>query len=385
MIRDANIMKIVIAPDSFKGALSSPEVCEALKKGWLEIRPRDEVLLFPLADGGEGTCEALVRSTGGSFLDVETVDPLMRPVSAKCGIAGDGRRGVMELAAASGIERVSRDELDPLRASTYGSGIVLKTLLEKGCREILLGIGGSATVDGGAGMLQALGAVFFDADGKRIPEGIGGGTLKCIAKADWGALDPRLQMCSIKVACDVTNPLLGSSGAAAVFGHQKGATPEMVKILEENLAHWEKICGASGELPGSGAAGGVGFMLRSVLKAEITSGAELVIALSGLDEALEGASLLITGEGCSDGQTLCGKLPAVAAAHAAKRNVPALLCSGAVSGARREFEKVFCAVFSISNGAITLDEAIKKSAENLRHTAASVAGIATVFEKRVRR
>lgn len=374
-------MKIIIAPDSFKGALSSPGVCEALAKGWLESRPLDDVRLFPLADGGEGTCEALIRSVKGAFYEVTAHDPLMRTVSCRCGIAGEST-GVMELAAASGIELLSREELAPLKSSTYGSGEVMKFLLDKGCREFLLGIGGSATVDGGAGMLQALGAVFYDPQGRRIPDGIGGGDLKCIARADWNSLDPRLAVSKIKVACDVTNPLLGPQGAAAVFGPQKGATPEMVKILEENLAHWEQITGGSGELPGSGAAGGVGFMLRSVLKAEITSGAELVIDHSGVGKALEDADLLITGEGCSDGQTLCGKLPAVIARRAAAKGVPAILCSGAIAGDQDELAKLFCGVFSISSGAITLEEALRKTAENLRVTGRSLAGMAGIVERK---
>ena len=373
-------MKIVIAPDSFKGALSSPLVCEALREGWLRRRPQDEVLLFPLADGGEGTCEALVRSTQGKFYDVTARDPLMRQVSCRCGIAGKNT-GVMELAAASGIERLAGEELDPLRATTYGSGEVMRFLLDQGCREFLLGIGGSATVDGGAGMLQALGAVFYDSEGNKLPEGIGGGDLGVIAKADWSSLDSRLKDSVIKVACDVTNPLLGAQGAAAVFAPQKGATPEQVKLLEENLRHWQQICSGDGTLPGSGAAGGVGFMLRTVLKAQITSGAELVIRYSGVDEALKGAHLLITGEGCSDSQTLCGNLPAVAAAHAAAQGVPAVLCSGAIAGETAELEKVFCAVFSISNGAISLEEALAKTAENLRLTGADLAGLGTAFER----
>ena len=373
-------MKIIIAPDSFKGALSSPEVCEALKKGWLQRRPQDEVLLFPLADGGEGTCEALVRSAGGDFYETAASDPLMRQVQCRFGVTDRGVTGVMELACASGIERLSKAELDPLRATTYGSGQVMRALLDRGCRLFLLGIGGSATVDGGAGMLQALGARFYDDQANLLPEGIGGGDLKRIARADWSGLDPRLKSSSFKVACDVTNPLLGKDGAAAVFGPQKGATPRMVQILEENLAHWEKICGGNGARPGSGAAGGVGFMLRSVLGAEITSGAELVISHSGVDEALKGAQLLITGEGCSDSQTLCGKLPAVIAARAAAQRVPAILCSGAVTGDTSALEKLFCAVFSISNGAISLEEALRNTAENLRLTAAGLAGVAAVFE-----
>lgn len=374
-------MKIIIAPDSFKGALRSPEVCEALKSGWLSRRDQDEVLTFPLADGGEGTCEALVKSTGGSLLQLRASDPLMRQIICCCGIVGDGRSAVMELAAASGIELLKREELDPLKSTTYGSGEVMKYLLDQGRREFVLGIGGSATVDGGAGMLQALGAEFFDFSGKKLPPGIGGGALKSVARISLEKLDPRLKECSIQVACDVTNPLLGPRGAAAVFGPQKGATPAMVAELEENLRHWAGLCGGDPELPGSGAAGGVGFMLRTMLNAKITSGAELVISRTGLDRALENAQLLITGEGCSDEQTACGKLPAVAAAHAARYRVPVLLCSGAVTGNYRELEKIFDGVFSISNGALTLDEAISKSAENLYRTAANLAGVVSAFAK----
>lgn len=374
-------MKIIIAPDSFKGALSAPRVCEALKAGWLSRRPEDEVLLFPLADGGEGTCEALVNSTGGAFFEVSVSDPLMRPVTARCGVTGGGKTAVMELAAASGIELLTRDELDPLAATTYGSGQVMRFLLDQGCRDFLLGIGGSATVDGGAGMLQALGARFYDAGENLLPPGIGGGSLKKIARADLSLLDPRLAASEICVACDVSNPLLGANGAAAVFGPQKGATPPMAALLEENLAHWAQICGGDPRLPGGGAAGGVGFMLKCVLKAQLTSGAELVISKSGMISALENADLLITGEGCSDEQTLCGKLPAAAARRGAEKNVPAVLCSGAVKGDVRALEELFAGVFSISSGALSLEEAMAKTAENLRLTGANLAGLATVFSK----
>ena len=271
------------------------------------------------------------------------------------------------------LELLQKGELDPLKATTYGSGEVMKFLLERGCRKFLLGIGGSATVDGGAGMLQSLGARFFDSNGAELAPGIGGGDLNRIAKADLSALDSRIFSSCIQVACDVTNPLLGPDGAAAVFAPQKGATPEMVKILESNLKHWSDLCGGSPESPGNGAAGGVGFMLRQVLKAEITSGAEVVIRNSGAAEALRNADLLITGEGCSDEQTVCGKLPAVIAETAAGYGVPAVLCSGAVKGNYAALEKVFCGVFSISNGAISLDEAIKNTFQNLRLTGANLA------------
>lgn len=372
-------MKIIIAPDSFKGALRSPQVCEALLAGWHSRRSGDEVLLFPLADGGEGTCEALVNSTAGEFLTLSAHDPLMRNITVQCGISGDGRTGIMELAAASGIELLSESELDPLKSTTYGSGEVMRALLDRGCRNFLLGIGGSATVDGGAGMLQALGARFFDRSGAEIPPGIGGGGLAQIHRADFSTVDSRISGSAIKVACDVTNPLLGPEGAAAVFAPQKGATPDMVGFLESNLRHWAELCGGSPEVPGGGAAGGVGFMLRHILKAEIASGAEVVIRASGAAEALKDADLLITGEGCSDEQTACGKLPAVIAEIAAELGVPAVLCSGAVKGDYRVLEKLFCGVFSISNGAITLEEAIKNSTANLRLAGANLAGVANAF------
>ena len=378
-------MKVIIAPDSFKGALRSPQVCEALLAGWRSRRKDDEVLLFPLADGGEGTCEALVNSTGGEFFDVKVHDPLMRSISAVCGISGDGTVGIMELAAASGIELLQKNELDPLKATTYGSGEVMKFLLGRGCRKFLLGIGGSATVDGGAGMLQALGARFFDSCGRELAPGIGGGDLDKICRADFSSLDPGISGSEIRVACDVTNPLLGDNGAAAVFGPQKGATTETVGLLEANLRRWAELCGGSPSLPGSGAAGGVGFMLRQVMKAEMTSGAELVIRTSGAAEALKNADLLITGEGCSDEQTLCGKLPAVIADIASQYGVPAVLCSGAVKGDHAALEKVFCGVFSISTGAISLEEAIKNSTINLRLAGANFAGMADAFSRKDKR
>ena len=374
-------MKIIIAPDSFKGALRSPAVCAALRDGWGSRRPQDDILLFPLADGGEGTCEALVRSTNGSFLELTARDPLMRPVRCRCGLAGDGTTGIMELAAASGIELLKKEELDPLKATTYGTGEVMKHLLDRGCRTVLMGIGGSATVDGGAGMLQALGARFFDREGKELPPGAGGGDLGKIARADFSGLDPRLKTCRIRVACDVTNPLTGPTGAAAVFGPQKGATPGMVRTLEDNLCRWAELCGGDPALPGGGPAGGTGFMLRTVLHAETGSGAELVIDTSGLPAALKGATLVITGEGCSDEQTLCGKLCAVAAARAAEEHVPAVLVSGALKGDIPALEKVFSGVFSISPGAVSLEEAMKNTAANLRLMGAGLAALADVFEK----
>ncbi len=367
-------MKIVIAPDSFKGALRSRIVGEAFATGWRSRRPKDEIQIVPLADGGEGTCEAVVEAANGTFADVEAHDPLMRKISVRYGLFGKDR-AVMEMAAASGIELLDRRELDPLRATTYGSGEVLRAILASGVRHVLLGIGGSATVDGGVGMLQALGARFFDKAGKELPPGAGGGALGKIVRADLFGLDPRLSECRIDVACDVTNPLTGARGAAAVFGPQKGATPEMVKQLDDGLTHWATLFGDAGRQPGDGAAGGLGFMLRCVLHGKAASGAKLVIAATGLAEYLKGADWLITGEGCSDDQSAHGKLCFTAARTAAEAGVPAILCSGALRGDCPELEKIFAGCFSIASGPASLEEAIGSTAKNLRRTGASLAGV----------
>ena len=376
-------MKIVMAPDSFKGALRSPEVASALAAGWRAVRKTDEVVEIPLADGGEGTAEALCRSTGGRRVEVSAHDALMRPVAAEYVVLGGGTAAVMEMASASGIELLSRDELDPLTATTYGAGEVLLAALRSGADEVVIGIGGSATVDGGAGFLQALGAEFYDASGRLLPRGIGGGSLERIARIDLSALDA-LPDRKLTVACDVTNPLLGENGAAAVFGPQKGATPETVPVLERNLCHWSELLKSAGVTTdcmsaGDGAAGGLGFALRAVMKAEMRSGAELVIRLSGLPKALENADLVITGEGCSDRQTVCGKLCSVVAKHSSAAGVPAVLCSGALHGGTAELERVFAAVFSIAAGPGTLDAAIAATGENLRRAGANIAGLASAF------
>jgi len=376
-------MKIIIAPDSYKGALRSYEVAAAIAAGWRERRPQDELICLPLADGGEGTCEAVIKATGGSFMETAVHDPLMRPVKALCGISSGGR-GVMEMAAASGLELLAADELNPLKSTTFGAGELLRFLLKKQCTDIMMGIGGSATVDGGAGLLQALGARFFDDGGRELAPGIGGGSLHLIDSIDFSGVTTALQGIRLAVACDVTNPLLGDSGSAAVFAPQKGATPGMVAELEENLAHWRRLVlaatagnGTADDAPGDGAAGGLGFALRRVLKAEIASGAGLVIKLAGLPEALPGSTLLITGEGCSDPQTVCGKLCAVAAGTAAAAGVPAVLVSGALKGNTAELEKLFSGVFSIAAGPGTLTDAIAATTENLRRMGSNLAGVLT--------
>lgn len=376
-------MKIVVAPDSFKGALRSPEVAAVIAAGWRSVRKTDEVIEIPLADGGEGTAEALRLATGGTRVKVQAHDALMRPVTAEYSMLGDGETAVFEMATASGIELIARDELDPLRATTYGAGEVMSAALRSGAKKIVAGIGGSATVDGGAGLLQALGVKFFDGSGNLLPPGIGGGALGDVVRIDASQL-PRFPVGGLTVACDVTNPLLGDRGTVAVFGPQKGVTPEIAPQLERNMRHWSEVLIRAGmtercDAPGDGAAGGLGFAMRAALGAEIRSGAGIVIGLSGFPAAVRGAALVITGEGCSDAQTVCGKLCAVVAERAAESQVPTVLCAGALRGDTSELEKRFSGVFSIATGPGTLDDAIAATRENLRRAGANLAQLASAF------
>ncbi len=372
-------MKIVIAPDSFKGSLRSPEVCRAIASGFRKVFPDAELILIPMADGGEGTTDAAIQATGGSLKTLNVHDPLMRQVDAAYGITPAGQ-AVLEMASAGGLELIADHERNPLKTTTFGVGEILCRIINDGAREIILGIGGSATVDGGAGMLQALGFVLLDKDGNPLADGIGGGGLLQIASLDTSKVLSGLENITIKVACDVTNPLLGPAGAATVFGPQKGATPAMVGELEANLAHWFDILKKQGlcddcSHPGDGAAGGLGFALRTVLKAQITSGAGLMIDLAGLKNHLHNADLLVTGEGCSDSQTADGKLCAVVAQTAAAAGVPAILLSGALRGDITPLEKLFSAVFSIARGPGALEDAMRNTAANLEHAAANIGAL----------
>ncbi|MDD2404700.1 MAG: glycerate kinase [Victivallaceae bacterium] len=363
-------MKIVIAADSFKGALRSPDVCAAIVRGLKRAIPEAELIAVPMADGGEGTVQAVVQATGGTFRKVEVNGPLMTPVVAEYGLTAVPHScAVFEMAAASGIELLKPEELNPLRATSFGTGQVIRRLLDAKVEEILLGIGGSATVDGGAGMMQALGMKFFDASGHLLPDGLGGGDLNRIAAVDRSEIDLRLKKCLIKVACDVNVTLLGSNGTARMFGPQKGATPEMVETLENNLAHWAKLVGDTGAAPGDGAAGGLGFALRTLLNAQIAPGAELIMEITGLHQKLHDANLLITGEGCSDEQTGTGKLCSAVAAAAHRLNVPVVLLSGALKG---DFSENFTAAWSIARGPGSLEDAIKNTAQNLEAAAFNI-------------
>ena len=372
-------MKVIVAPDSFKHALRASSVAGSIAEGWKHIRKQDEVIQLPMSDGGEGLCDALCAALNGRFVNIAIHDPLMRPRQGTAVVAGE--TAVIESAEANGIELLKNSELSPLETTTYGVGELLCTLLKQyHCRNFIIGIGGSATVDGGVGMLQALGCRFLRADGSVVPDGAGGGALAEIVRIDDSAVEPLLKNVQIKVACDVNNILCGPSGSAAVFGPQKGATPEMVKILDENLCHFAKLFGNNGDHPGDGAAGGLGFALR-MLGGNMVSGAKLVMQETGFAAVLAGADLVITGEGCSDDQTACGKLCAEIALKAKAAGVPTVLISGALRGDCAELEKLFAGCFSISRGVCSLDEALKNSAVNLEKCASSVAAFAGIFCK----
>ncbi len=358
-------MKIVIAPDSYKGNMRAAKVCEIVQAAILRETPEAEVLSLPMADGGEGTVDAVVAATGGELRALTVTGPLGEPVEAEYGVLPDGT-AIMEMASAAGIELIPAVRLNPLEATTYGCGELLRHLIEAGQTQIVMGIGGSATVDGGTGMAQALGFVFRDADGREITER-GGKILSKIARIDRAEVGAR-----IRVACDVTNPLTGPNGAAAVFGPQKGATPEMVESLDAGLANLRRVA-TTADAPGDGAAGGLGYGLRAFCAAEIVSGANLIAETVGLPAALEGADLLITGEGRTDGQTASGKLCSVLAGLARERGAKTLLLSGALHGELDPFLEVFDYAFSISAGHSSLEECIKHAPADLAFVARNVA------------
>ncbi|OGV55913.1 MAG: glycerate kinase [Lentisphaerae bacterium GWF2_52_8] len=369
-------MKIVLAPDSFKGCLRSPEICDALREGILSVRPDAEVISVPMADGGEGSTEAVLKAAGGELRTVTVRGPLGKPVEASFALLNDKRSAVLEMAAASGIELLSNDELNPLLASTFGTGELLRAALDAGAREIIMGIGGSATVDGGAGFIQALGVKLLDCEGNDLPGG--GGTLARLDKLIVSGLDPRLRETRLRIACDVTNPLLGERGAASVFGPQKGASPVMVEELESNLVHYAETLKKSGLVanssqPGDGAAGGLGFALRVFCGAEMVSGARLLAEITHLQEKMRDADLVITGEGCTDGQTSSGKLCSVIAELAREENVPVILLSGALKGDLPGMHETFTAAFSISTGPSSLSEALPSARKNLFFAARNIA------------
>jgi len=372
-------MKIIIAPDSFKESLSAECAAMAIEDGFRAVFPELEAVRLPVADGGEGTVDALIAATGGHRIDIEVTDPQGHRVRGFYGVNGKGDCAVIEMAAASGLMLVPAGQRDPLTATSFGTGELIRHALDGGIRHIILGIGGSATVDGGIGMVQALGGRFTDAQGIDLPWG--GAALAQLAAIDLSALDPRLAQCRIEVACDVENPLTGPCGAAAVFGPQKGASVQDVQVLDAALAHLAAVIfrhlGVNVlEWPGGGAAGGMGVAARLFLRGNMRSGIDIIMDAIGLDEAMQGATLVITGEGRLDQQTINGKAPVGVARLAQRYHVPVIGLAGILGeGVEVVHQHGLEAVFSILPRLAPLETVLEQGEENLRYAAQNLARV----------
>lgn len=372
-------MKIVLAPDSFKESLSALQVAESIERGFKQVLPNAEYEKVPMADGGEGTVQSLVDATGGRIIKKTVTGPLGEAAEAFFGILGNEKSAVIEMAAASGLHLVPATKRNPLLTTTRGTGELIAAALEYNVNHIIIGIGGSATNDGGAGMARALGARFLNSDGQEITEG--GGALSDLAAIDLSSLDSRLAHVKIEVACDVDNPLIGPKGASAIFGPQKGATPEIVNQLDENLAHYaeiiEKDLGVKiADVPGAGAAGGLGGGLLAFMKAELSRGVDIVMEAAKLSDIIAGADLVITGEGKIDGQTIFGKTPIGVAKTAKKHGVPVIGIAGNVAGdSDAVHEYGIDAIFSIVPGAVSLQEAFLHADKFVERTARNIAAV----------
>jgi glycerate kinase len=357
-------MKILLAPDSFKGSLDALEVCSALQEGIRRVLPATEIISVPMADGGEGTVQSLIQATGGRILIKTVTGPLGDPVEAFFGILGNSRTAVIEMSAASGLPLVPQNRKDPRYTTTYGTGELILAALMEGCDRILIGIGGSATNDGGAGMAQSLGFRLLDRNGKELPPG--GVALKDLYRIDDSNKNKRIANANITVACDVTNVLTGTNGASAVYGPQKGATPDMVRELDSALVNFADVILKDlqvdiRDLPGGGAAGGLGAGLVAFTNAKLSRGVETVLELVQLKEKMQDADLVITGEGCIDGQTNNGKTPFGVAQMAKKMGLPVLAVAGSIGP---EVEKVYGYIdglISIMDKPMTLEQAIENA------------------------
>ncbi|NLC77617.1 MAG: glycerate kinase [Clostridia bacterium] len=358
-------MKFVVAPDSFKGSLSAVEAANAMEEGIKRVFPHSEVVKKPIADGGEGTVDALIVATGGKKINVPVKDPLGRDIEGFLGILGDGRTAAIEMAAASGLTLLKEKERNPLITSTYGTGQLILKAVELGCQEMIIGIGGSATNDGGAGMAQALGVVFLDKKGRVLPPG--GQYLKDLAYIDVSGMDRRLKKLQVMVACDVDNPLYGERGASRVYGPQKGATPDDVIVLDEALKNYAKVIKEElgidvAGIPGGGAAGGLGAGLVAFLNGILKPGIEIVLEAIDFESCLKDAALVLTGEGRIDEQTAYGKAPIGIARVAQKHQIPVLAFAGALGdGFQAVYSHGIDFVSANIQSIIGLDEAIQDS------------------------
>ncbi|MEY8292061.1 glycerate kinase [Carnobacteriaceae bacterium 52-44] len=369
--------KVVIAPDSFKESMTALEVADAVEAGFQKVFSDWEYVKVPMADGGEGTVQSLVDATNGSIKKVEALDPLGRKIEAFYGISGDGKQAVIEMAAASGLELLKSDERDAMSTTSWGLGDLIRAALDEEVERILIGIGGSATNDAGAGMLQSLGGKLLDASGQQIP--YGGVGLKGLDKMDVSELDPRLKDIVIEVACDVTNPLTGTDGASYVYGPQKGASEEQVEELDRYLKHFAKVVRRDLDVdiedePGAGAAGGIGGALLAFFNAKLRRGGELITEMLALEDTIKDADLAITGEGGINHQTIFGKTPIVVAKIAKKYDIPVIALVGSISEGHEEvYEHGIDAVFSIISEVADLEETLEAGIQNVEMTARNVA------------
>lgn len=355
-------MKVVIAIDSLKGSLSSMEAGMAIKDGILAAKPDAEVIVKPLADGGEGTTDALIEGMNGERIDLTVTGPMHTPVDAYYGYLKDTNTAVMEMASAAGITLVPDSEKNPLLATSYGVGEMINDAIQRGCRNFIIGIGGSVTNDGGIGMLKALGVRFLDENDEDAGEG--GQALAKIARIDVSGMNPLLKECHIQVACDVNNPLCGKNGSTYVYGPQKGVTEDMKKTLDEAMAHFARVTSETLEndymnTPGAGAAGGLGYAFLAYTGAALTPGIELILDAVGLEEELSGADVVVTGEGRLDFQTAMGKAPVGVARLAKKYNAKVIAFAGSVTKEATACNKEgIDAFFPILRGVCTLAEAM---------------------------
>jgi glycerate 2-kinase len=370
-------MNILIAPDSFKDCMRALEVAEAISRGITKVNPQARIRLLPMADGGEGTVESVIDATGGHIERVCVRDPIMREIDSFYGKTGDGFTAVIEMAAASGLELLEMEERNPWYTSTFGTGELIAHALDRGCRKILLGIGGSATNDCGMGMARALGVEFLDGEGNPVRHG--GGALGDVQQIRMEGLDPRIGETAFQVACDVSNPLTGPHGAAHIYGPQKGADHAMVEDLDKNLVHFASLIADQlgkeiDQVPGSGAAGGLGGGLMAFLGARLVKGFDMVAEICALEEAIKGADLVITGEGKLDGQTRFGKTPYGVAQMAMKYGKPVIGVAGTVEAdAGALYSEGFKLIMPILEKPVDLASAIKNAPSLLENTGERIA------------
>ena len=370
-------MKFVLAPDSFKESMTSKEACDAMERGIKKVINDAQCIKVPMADGGEGTVEALAYGSKGKIKKVFVTGPLGKhKVDASYGIFGDGKRAIIEMAEASGIRLVKRELRNPLITTTYGTGELILDAIDNGAKHIIIGIGGSATNDGGAGMLQALGGKLLDKEGNEL--GFGGVELLKLHKIDLSTLDSRIKDINFEVACDVTNPLIGENGASYIFGKQKGASKEDMKVLDKALTNYAEVIKRDlgidvRYVEGTGAAGGLGAALLVFLNGKLKSGIELVIKHTELEEKLKDADYVFTGEGAIDSQTIYGKTPMGVAMVAKKHGVKTIAFAGKVGdGVENLYDIGIKSIFSIMREVESLDEALKNGIENLEKTTEAV-------------